>query len=1324
MKKKLLAILLALGLVLGMPPRTALATEVSDERKAMGGSPVTQSEKIMESEKLPSEDVDVLVEGELFAERPTSGVCGENLTWILDDSGTLTISGTGAMRDYNVVDTQWKPLPSPWNNDKRITSIVVMPGVTSIGYRAFVNCTELKELTLPDSLTRIEADSFYKCSSLENFQLPDNVNYIGGRAFYGCSTLSNIRIPEGVTDIGNQTFADCNSLTDIYIPDSVTIFKCGAFLDCSALEYIAIPDSVKEIEGQVFGGCSSLTYVKIPSGVASIAEELFEDCSNLTGVSIPNTVTNIGKYAFAGCSSLESIVVPHNVVTIESGAFGDCSNLREIVLPDGLTTIKSAFQGCSSLIKIDIPDTVTSMDMNYQFQGCSSLKSFAIPECVSFIQNSFRNCNNLESLYIPVSVKSFGGCDFEGCDKLKDIYYAGTEQDWNNINIFWTSSIPACATIHYNSIKSGSCGNGLTWSLYANILKISGTGAMEDYTSYMDTPWCDEREAITKVVIQDGVTFLGNYSFMALTNLTSVSIADSVGSIGENVFFGCKALTDISLPRNINHIGWGAFQGCGALKHIDIPDGVQTIARSTFHNCETLESVRIPGSVTSIERNAFNLCASLKDVYFWGNQGQWEEATKGNVDSSLRNAKIHFLNGWPTGTLNIYPESGATINLWNDSELEFSVTFRSKVLPGTGKIYLKDYDTDTIILTIYSESTPDRSGNDYFSCEDNNLKIHFSVRDTNHNINCDQKYYFSVDANAIIFADGTVFDGIFDRDSWFFSTEFGLSRNKDYISFINDESSFFSNYAAESSSYPISAASYRSKIQEIIGKSEFNKRTKKQNKFGGACFGISVVTALYKMGMLIPADFDLTAQTLFDMKKPKDNTEPYGVRDLINYYHMLQFTNSYNISGLDTLKANWFRDSNKFTAAVKEIVEKGLDMNTSKTVLVLSLGYMEGLSQHQHAVVLCSARKIRGGGYELLIKDPNKGSLSTMQVSSDYTSLTYINELNKEYDVAIVKTIDVAALPSNWLIRGRSIISREPSDGLVTASMMENAQDFDVLKVVAYGNFTITNSSGKTLLFENGYLSGTMEVLSEDFVESGVEDYAEFVYYVPKSSGYMFQSADSRSSCTVSDGEQYLSVYAENAASITMNKAEGISVQGSNLVYDACATTATGTNMFAVSGETGSNLEISLTSDGSAEITADSMENVVFQSLYDDTSLTFDSSTNTAKVVETDQGSLTLDGVEIHEQTLFSTTLRDAGDCAEATVTNNTTAPQIATVLIAVYQPNGQFVKADIKKLAFEGNQAIKFSLTERDAIFKIFVIDDFDNLSPAGRSAKFCVGE
>ena len=209
----------------------------------------------------------------------------DNLTWTLDADGTLTISGTGAMKDYNDDDN-----PSPVYQNSNVKKVVIEKGVTSIGNYAFSGCLGLKSITIPDGITSIGNHAFDSCINLRSITLPDSITSIGMWAFYNCWNVSSIIIPDGVTSIEDFTFNSCISLTSITIPNSVTNIKSSAFHNCADLTSITIPDSVTSIGYAAFSNCDSLQTISLGCGSA-LKKSDFGDQANLVSYTNQHLLT-------------------------------------------------------------------------------------------------------------------------------------------------------------------------------------------------------------------------------------------------------------------------------------------------------------------------------------------------------------------------------------------------------------------------------------------------------------------------------------------------------------------------------------------------------------------------------------------------------------------------------------------------------------------------------------------------------------------------------------------------------------------------------------------------------------------------------------------------------------------------------------------------------------------------------------------------------------------------------------------------------------------------------------------------------------------------
>ena len=317
--------------------------------------------------------------------------------------------GCSDLTSVNIPDGVTAIGDSAFNGCSNLTSINIPNGVATIGYAAFQSCTSLTSVTLPEGVTSIGNSAFNGCSNLTSINIPSNVTTIGNFTFSGCSSLTSINIPEGVTSIGNGAFQRCSNLTSINIPEGFTTVGNYVFSECTSLGSIAIPEGVTSIGNSAFNGCSNLTSINIPNGVATIGFAAFQNCTSLTSVTLPESVTSIGNSAFSDCSNLTSINIPDGVTTIEYYAFQNCTSLTSVTIPEGVTSIEDyAFQRCSSLTSINIPSGVTSIG-NYVFFECTSLGSIAIPSGIISIGNyTFRYCNSLTSVTIKATTPPSG----------------------------------------------------------------------------------------------------------------------------------------------------------------------------------------------------------------------------------------------------------------------------------------------------------------------------------------------------------------------------------------------------------------------------------------------------------------------------------------------------------------------------------------------------------------------------------------------------------------------------------------------------------------------------------------------------------------------------------------------------------------------------------------------------------------------------------------------------------------------------------------------------------------------------------------------------
>jgi hypothetical protein len=307
--------------------------------------------------------------------REAQGTTGD-LTWKLTSDGTLTISGEGAMPDYEAewVDGELISVDTPWF-DLEFTSVVIESGVTTIGDYAFASCRGFTSITIPDSVTTIYDSAFTFCTGMTSIEVAaDNPNYSseGGVLFdKGKTTLikypaaksgTTYTIPNSVTEIEIVAFDYCTGLTSITIPDSVIYIDPFAFYGCSGLTSVTIGSSVRSINTAAFAACTSLTIIEVDAGNPNYSSE--------GGVLFDKDKTTLVQYP-GGKSG--AYTIPNSVTTIRDCAFYGCSGLTSVTIPNSVTTIGSyAFEGCTSLTDVTIMSTTPPKLGNYNFSTNSS----------------------------------------------------------------------------------------------------------------------------------------------------------------------------------------------------------------------------------------------------------------------------------------------------------------------------------------------------------------------------------------------------------------------------------------------------------------------------------------------------------------------------------------------------------------------------------------------------------------------------------------------------------------------------------------------------------------------------------------------------------------------------------------------------------------------------------------------------------------------------------------------------------------------------------------------------------------------------------------
>ncbi len=576
-----------------------------------------------------------------------SGKCGDSAKWTLDAEGTLTISGTGKTWDF--IDEDWNA-NAPWYDVSlrlRIKKVVVEKGITYVGTWAFYDCSEMTSVSLPTTLETMGASVFMDCTSLTSVTIPDGVTFISGDFFRGCTSLKSVTLPDSLWETGGCTFMYCTSLTSVRLPATLLSISWQMFKDCKSLTSLTIPRSVVDVKQDAFSGCTALknvTYtgttadwkaLTIYSGNEALTRANVR-CTGSTVLTAPTLTLSVSKKgqptlkwsAVSGAAGYQiwcsydsgDGTGPwyHWLTNLDKGtaSFTDDRELekgRTYTYKVRAVTSSGAVGSFSKEVtftynpaaSLAAPTVTAGLDD----QGYPALTWPAVPDATRYeVYRAASEDGNFAQLaavtsnsYTNSAVLTDGAAYYYKVRALDSDGEAGPFSDV--VSVTYTAR-PAL-------VASGKCGDSASWKLDADgVLTITGAGPMADYGAY--GPWyIAHLTDIKKVVVQEGVTTIGDHAFANLSYVTSVTIPSSITSIGAHAFEKCRLGGAVTLPEGLTAIGDFAFSGSG-MASLTLPESLRTIGNSAFLFC-SLRELTIPDGVTSIGTGAF--CnASLTSV--------------------------------------------------------------------------------------------------------------------------------------------------------------------------------------------------------------------------------------------------------------------------------------------------------------------------------------------------------------------------------------------------------------------------------------------------------------------------------------------------------------------------------------------------------------------------------------------------------------------------------------------------------------------------------------------------------------------------------------
>ena len=477
----------------------------------------------------------------------TCGKYGDNVNWVLEDD-TLTLSGSGAMQDYN---SYLGYNDVPWHDYReRIAEVRIAYGITSIA-----------------------EGMCYGCEKLQKIDIPNSVVEIGRAAFMYCVGFTAVEIPNSVTKIGMSAFCSCTKLKSVVIPSSVVFIGGGAFARCSELSTILLPNGLTEIEPSTFSSCDRLTSVVIPEGVKRIGVSAFQDCTQLLSVEIPSSVKEIGRNAFWGCVSVTDLfcyaVYPPDV---EWYFYQFRNNYT-----DPLYTILH--------VPAQSVGDYAATDSWNQFYDILPIADVAIQDPNSS-SKIYYSCNEETK---TASVTSGPAKYTDDCVIPKTIRYNG--------DVYKVREITKYAFMGSKTLKSVTMSDNITeMGKYAFADCVSMTDVtFSKYLTEIDDYTFSGCSSLGSVTIPDRVKTIGEGAFADCKNLQSVYLPRNLTTLSCWAFSGCSALKTIRINGTTGVFAENAFDGCVSLEHIYLSTAIVPEAdEDAFANANYNATLHVP----------------------------------------------------------------------------------------------------------------------------------------------------------------------------------------------------------------------------------------------------------------------------------------------------------------------------------------------------------------------------------------------------------------------------------------------------------------------------------------------------------------------------------------------------------------------------------------------------------------------------------------------------------------------------------------------------------------------------------------------------------
>ncbi|HCI17601.1 MAG TPA: hypothetical protein DFH32_03170 [Lachnospiraceae bacterium] len=501
---------------------------------------------------------------------------------------------------------------------------------TTIGTSAFKDNKALKEINL-DTIKTVSQEAFRGCGVADDGTDPatltlNNVNAIGSLAFYGCG-FKAVQIPRQLTSVatgkidgveygpfagGKLETVSFGTLINT-IPDNL----CMNTTSLQKIELQSVKASLRTIGKNAFKGCTSVEEVTIPKGILTVSNSAFEGCSGLTDVTI--AAKTINAKAFAECKNLKAVKMEEGVTTIQGMAFAN-TQISAVTIPSTLTTAGTTKEG--TIEKGPFAGTMIAT-VHGQTEDSTEAQEGAtiLPETKKIPDNLFLGCTSIIDVQIPETVTEIGQKAFKDASSVENVTFAVNTETGKvkGVEKIGISAFDGCSSLQelvlpetVTEVLQGAFANEGAL-VKADMSRTASLKKWDKESFKGDT-------ALAEVILPTagGITAIPDGAFAGCTTLTgeNLKIPKNIVTITANAFKE-SGLKKLYIPNQVTMIGASAFEACKNLEDVHISNNISIISQSTFKNCEKLKKIEIPVKVEKIGTNAF-YGSGLKDVYIFG----------------------------------------------------------------------------------------------------------------------------------------------------------------------------------------------------------------------------------------------------------------------------------------------------------------------------------------------------------------------------------------------------------------------------------------------------------------------------------------------------------------------------------------------------------------------------------------------------------------------------------------------------------------------------------------------------------------------------------